>query len=190
MPEAMTRRRLLAAAAATAAAAGLSSVDLDPWTREARATARRPGALGDIGHVVVLMQENRSFDHYFGTRPGVRGFADPVGRAAFRQRGFPAGTARRPRALAPGPRAARARLHARHHPRWGPQHRAWNGGRDGRLRRRAPRVGRRERAADAWATTTARTCRLYYALADAFTLCDAYHCSVLGPDRPQPALPR
>ena len=93
MPEAMTRRRLLAAAAATAAAAGLSSVDLDPWTREARATARRPGALGDIGHVVVLMQENRSFDHYFGSRPGVRGFSDPVGRAAFRQRGFPAGTA-------------------------------------------------------------------------------------------------
>ena len=26
----------------------------------------------------------------------------------------------------------------------------------------------------------------YYTLADAFTICDAYHCSVLGPDRPQP----
>src|SRR3984885_5329790 len=31
----------------------------------------------EIKHVVVLMQENRSFDHYFGTMPGVRGFSDP-----------------------------------------------------------------------------------------------------------------
>ena len=30
-----------------------------------------------IEHVVLLMQENRSFDHYFGTMPGVRGFNDP-----------------------------------------------------------------------------------------------------------------
>ncbi len=34
-------------------------------------------SLGDIEHVVILMQENRSFDHYFGTLPGVRGFTDP-----------------------------------------------------------------------------------------------------------------
>ena len=34
-------------------------------------------AVSDIKHVVVLMQENRSFDHYFGAMPGVRGFADP-----------------------------------------------------------------------------------------------------------------
>jgi Phosphoesterase family len=27
--------------------------------------------------VVILMQENRSFDHYFGTLSGVRGFSDP-----------------------------------------------------------------------------------------------------------------
>jgi SAM-dependent methyltransferase len=33
--------------------------------------------LTDIKHVVILMQENRSFDHYFGTLPGVRGFSDP-----------------------------------------------------------------------------------------------------------------
>jgi phospholipase C len=26
---------------------------------------------------VIFMQENRSFDHYFGTLKGVRGFADP-----------------------------------------------------------------------------------------------------------------
>ena len=31
----------------------------------------------DAEHVVILMQENRSFDHCYGTLRGVRGFADP-----------------------------------------------------------------------------------------------------------------
>jgi phospholipase C len=35
------------------------------------------GSLGDIDHVIFLMQENRSFDHYYGTLRGVRGFGDP-----------------------------------------------------------------------------------------------------------------
>src|SRR5690349_16402865 len=46
---------------------------------------RRAAAIGppagssvlDAEHVVVLMQENRSFDHAFGTLRGVRGFDDP-----------------------------------------------------------------------------------------------------------------
>ena len=45
-----------------------------PAARGARLTS---APISDIEHVVVLMQENRSFDHYFGTMPGVRGFADP-----------------------------------------------------------------------------------------------------------------
>ncbi len=43
---------------------------------EAAATAAGPASLSDIEHVVILMQENRSFDHYFGTLSGVRGFSD------------------------------------------------------------------------------------------------------------------
>ncbi|KAF3912765.1 hypothetical protein ABW20_dc0105965 [Dactylellina cionopaga] len=35
------------------------------------------GSLKDINHVVLFMQENRAFDHYFGTMAGVRGFSDP-----------------------------------------------------------------------------------------------------------------
>jgi phospholipase C len=35
------------------------------------------GSLADIDHVVLFMQENRAFDHYFGTMAGVRGFKDP-----------------------------------------------------------------------------------------------------------------
>src|SRR5499433_3472367 len=37
----------------------------------------RSGTINDVEHVVFLMQENRSFDHYFGTLRGVRGFGDP-----------------------------------------------------------------------------------------------------------------
>ncbi|WP_406102439.1 DUF756 domain-containing protein [Streptomyces sp. NBC_01003] len=34
------------------------------------------GNMSDLKHVVILMQENRSLDHYFGTFPGIRGFSD------------------------------------------------------------------------------------------------------------------
>src|SRR5262249_20253825 len=37
----------------------------------------RTGTIADVGHIVFLMEENRAFDHYFGTMRGVRGFADP-----------------------------------------------------------------------------------------------------------------
>ncbi|VTZ50456.1 Non-hemolytic phospholipase C [Methylocella tundrae] len=37
----------------------------------------RTGTIKDIEHIVILMQENRPFDHHFGTLRGVRGFADP-----------------------------------------------------------------------------------------------------------------
>ena len=51
----------------------------------------RRASLSDVRHVVLLMQENRSFDHYFGTLAGVRGFGDagalwlPDGRSVFQQ---------------------------------------------------------------------------------------------------------
>ncbi|MGW1091438.1 alkaline phosphatase family protein [Streptomyces sp. NPDC002596] len=47
--------------------------------------------MDDIRHIVILMQENRSFDHYFGTLNGVRGFDDhqaltfPNGDSVLRQ---------------------------------------------------------------------------------------------------------
>jgi phospholipase C len=37
----------------------------------------RTGTIADVEHIIILMQENRSFDHYFGTMRGMRGFADP-----------------------------------------------------------------------------------------------------------------
>src|SRR5262249_56009115 len=37
----------------------------------------RTGTIRDVEHIVILMQENRPFDHHFGTLRGVRGFGDP-----------------------------------------------------------------------------------------------------------------
>src|ERR1700722_6521316 len=50
----------------------------------------RTGTIHDIAHVVIFMQENRSFDHYFGALAGVRGFGDrfPVPVAADKAAGY------------------------------------------------------------------------------------------------------
>ena len=71
----LSRRRFLQATglgAAAAAAGGLSGAPA------AAATLPKgmSGTIRDVKHVVILMQENRSFDHYFGTLRGVRGFGD------------------------------------------------------------------------------------------------------------------
>src|ERR1700740_2907135 len=74
------------------AAASATSILLPPNVRRALAQASpAAGSLHDVKHVVLLMQENRSFDHYFGTLAGVRGFGDdkalmlPSGRSVFYQ---------------------------------------------------------------------------------------------------------
>ena len=43
----------------------------------ADAVAKHPG-LQNIQHLVFIVQENRSFDHYFGTYPGADGFPSPL----------------------------------------------------------------------------------------------------------------
>ncbi|WBQ02805.1 phosphocholine-specific phospholipase C [Kribbella sp. CA-293567] len=65
-------RRLVLGSAAGGAALSL----LPPSLHAAMAQPVRPGGLDAIEHVIVLMQENRSFDHYFGTLRGVRGYGD------------------------------------------------------------------------------------------------------------------
>ena len=70
----LNRRRFIQLAGGTAAFSALST----SIARAAEIPAnRRTGGIRDIEHVVILMQENRSFDHYFGKLRGVRGFGDP-----------------------------------------------------------------------------------------------------------------
>src|SRR5262245_24382031 len=93
------RRRLLAL---TAASLALPPAIQRAWAIDARVET---GTVADVQHVVILMQENRSFDHYFGTMNGVRGFGDrfpiplPGGRTAWTQ----AHTKAQPQVIAPFP---------------------------------------------------------------------------------------
>ena len=138
----------------------------------------------DIEHVVILTQENRSFDHYFGSYRGVRGFSDQS--AAYQQPDSantsiaPVGT------LLPfhldTTQVNAACTHDISHD-WVPQHQSWDNGKmDGFVNSRLP-----INSSDAVLTMgyyTRADLPYYYALADAFTLCDNYFCSAIGPTDP------
>ena len=175
----LTRRQALAGGAAAAAGFALSNVRL---AQALAASGPSCGSLHDIEHVIFFIQENRSFDHYFGRYRGVRGFADSS--STFAQPGFPA--AGYGGVLRPFHITASAEGQCTTDPthNWGPQHRSWNdGAMDGFVREHLAADG-----AAAGPLTMGYYERadlpLHYALADAFTLCDAYHCSVIGPSDP------
>ncbi|BCM70801.1 MULTISPECIES: phosphocholine-specific phospholipase C [unclassified Streptomyces] len=173
MPE-VNRRRFLQLAGATTAFTALSS----SIQRAAALPAHyRTGSVEDVEHIVVLMQENRSFDHYFGSLRGVRGFGDPRpvtqnGRSVWRQSdGTKDILPFHPDADDLGLAFLQDLPHG-----WNDGHAAFAGGRY-----------------DTWvpaksATTMAYLTRddipFHYALADAFTVCDAYHCSFIGSTDP------
>jgi len=72
-----TRRDFLKKAAILSGAAGLPNV-IPMSIQKAMAISADPGSTyQDAEHIVFLMQENRSFDHMFGKLKGVRGFNDP-----------------------------------------------------------------------------------------------------------------
>jgi phospholipase C len=72
-----SRREFLKKAAMLSGMAGLSGV-LPPSIQRALAINPEVGSTFlDAEHVVILMQENRSFDHCYGSLQGVRGFNDP-----------------------------------------------------------------------------------------------------------------
>lgn len=138
----------------------------------------------DIDHVVIVIQENRSFDHYFGSYKGVRGFADQS--AGFRQP-YPGNTSNAPNGvLLPfhmdTTKTNASCTHDITHD-WIPQQQSWNNGAmDGFV---TSRLG--INANDALLTMgyyTRADLPFFYGLADAFTLCDNFFCSVIGPTDP------
>lgn len=78
----ISRRSLLLGGAAAILAgvamgsSGMSAFGPAASARAATTTTARKGTIEDVKHVVILMQENRSFDHYYGALRGVRGFGD------------------------------------------------------------------------------------------------------------------
>ena len=142
---------------------------------------RGGSGLSRIEHVVVFMQENRSYDHYFGAYPHGRGFSDPDaidlpgGRDVFHQPdpGRPEGYLL-PFHLDTGLAAGANPGDVDHS--WGGGHDVFNGAAyDGWIGAKGPR---------AMGYYTRRDMAYYYGLADAFTLCDAYHCSALSSTAP------
>jgi phospholipase C len=138
----------------------------------------------DIDHVVILIQENRSFDHYFGSYRGVRGFSDQS--PAFQQP-YPGNTANAPAGvLLPfhldTTKTNAACTHDITHD-WVPQHHSWNdGAMDGFVTSRLA-INTND-AVLVMGYYTRADLPYYYAVADAFTLCDNYCCSVIGPTDP------
>jgi len=140
--------------------------------------------LSDIEHVVILTQENRSFDHYFGSYRGVRGYSDQS--AAFQQPDSANTTIAPVGTLLPfhldTSQVNAACTHDISHD-WVPQHQSWDNGKmDGFVNSRLA-----INSNDAVLTMgyyTRADIPYYYALADAFTLCDNYFCSVIGPTDP------
>ena len=171
-----SRRRFLQLSGGAAAGSALPGAIARALTLPAR---RRTGTLRDLEHVVIFMQENRSFDHYFGTLRGVRGFADPrpltlPGGASVFQQPKGAGSVGAGTPFHLNTAATRAQsLPSLDH--------SWKGSHD------------RWKWHDAWIVAksaltmgyfTRADIPFYYALADAFTVCDAYHCSIFGPTNP------
>jgi phospholipase C len=191
MPE-LTRRRLLTTAgAATAAAFAAEFLPANVRRALASGPPRGSGRLSDIKHVVILMQENRSFDHYFGTLPGVRGFSDPTaltlstGNNVFYQpdptnvNGSGYLLPWRLNTITTGAQAIPSTSHA-----WQYQHESWD---NGAMDNFVPAHIAANGAADGPFTMgyyTREDIPFQFALAENFTICDNYHCSVLGPTWP------
>ena len=152
----------------------------------------RTGTLHDVEHIVILTQENRSFDHYFGTLAGVRGFADPfpaptldrpgtfTGKTVFVQPNG-SGGAKVPGRPDWGNRTAIAPFHLNTQQdfsvmrvtgtphSWTDAQAAWDHGRMNNwpAAKQAHSLGYYKEA----------DIPFQFALARAFTLCDAYHCA-------------
>ena len=141
------------------------------------------GTIQDVQHIVILMQENRSFDHYFGTLRGVRGFQDPravrlygTGNSVFEQPNQnSAGVTQNPPTIWPFRPVANdlglAFLADLPHA-WRDAHQCWNNG-------RYDQWPRAKNSRNTMAYLKRSDIPYYYALADAFTVCDAYFTSAM-----------
>ncbi|MEN2474726.1 phosphocholine-specific phospholipase C [Burkholderia sp. GS2Y] len=141
------------------------------------------GTIQDVQHIVVFMQENRSFDHYLGHLSGVRGYNDrfPVTLPNGKPVWFQPRQEDKTSVIAPFrydttvPGVNAQCIGGLPHT-WATTHGAIDNGR-----------------ADQWAVQKSNMTMGYhvrddipfhYALADAFTVCDNYFCSIPGNTHP------
>ncbi|MFZ5892789.1 MAG: phosphocholine-specific phospholipase C [Myxococcota bacterium] len=181
-----TRREFLRTFAA--AGAGMASAIFPPAISKALAIAPRrcKGTIEDVEHVVILTQENRSFDHYFGTLSGVRGFGDrltiPVPAAGIPNRTvwYQPGENGTPPVIAPfrlDTELAFELMRVEGTPHsWPDSQGAWGEG----IMSEWPRYKHNH----SMGYFTYQDMPFQFALAEAFTICDAYFCSFMGNTNP------
>ena len=189
----------LGAAGVLAARAGRPRAAQARLIDDALSVQAAGASLSDIEHVVILMQENRSFDHYFGTLSGVRGFSDPAvpTRTAggqtypvYDQFGYQPGTGPdasgylQPFHLVSNPPLQDGQTTNDISHSWQVQHQAWNGGGLDAFVTAHLAADGSQNGPVTMGYYTRQDLAFYYALADAFTVCDSYFCSVLGPADP------
>ncbi|WP_295528264.1 phosphocholine-specific phospholipase C [uncultured Pseudacidovorax sp.] len=171
----MNSRRKVLQASATSGIAAATLAAFPPSIRKALAIPANnvTGTIKDVEHVVILMQENRSFDNYFGTLMGVRGFGDrftiplPKGLNVWQQsdaNGKPV----LPYYL-DGSKGNAQRVSGTPHS-WTDGQNAWDGG----------RMYQWPRYKNTASMSYYKEAELpfQFALANAFTICDAYHCAM------------
>jgi phospholipase C len=183
-----TRRDFLKAASLLAGGAGMAGV-IPASVKRAFAIEPTPGSTyKDAEHIVVLMQENRSFDHALGALQGVRGFNDPRairqanGNSVFLQTSA-AGETYAPWRLdikdtkitwmGSVPHSRDSQVDAwneGHHDRWIDAKRSHN-----------PAYGHMPITMGHY---TREDLPFYYALADAFTVCDQNYCAAMTSTTP------
>lgn len=156
------------------AGAGLGASLWEPLLQKAFAVEAHNAtrSIRDVEHIVILMQENRSFDHYFGAMRGVRGFGDrfPIplesGQRAFHQSD---GNKIIPPYRADGKTSNAAFIAGTPH-NFPDTQAAWNQGKYG--------FWPLFKTPYSMAYYTREEVPFQYAMAEYFTICDAYHCSI------------
>jgi len=168
-------RRHFLRAAATVAGAGTALSMFPPAIRRALAIPANnaTGTIKDVEHVVMVMFENRSFNNYFGTMRGVRGFGDRftiplAGNLSVWEQKDKDGNIVLPYRLDES-RGNAQRVKGTPH-QWRDSQDAWDGGRMNEWARHKTPV--------AMSYFGEQEVTFQHALADAFTLCDAYHCGI------------
>jgi phospholipase C len=183
-----TRRDFLKVAAMLSGAAGVSGFLPESIQRAFAIEPEAGSTYLDAEHIVILMQENRSFDHALGTLQGVRGFNDP---RAIRQAN---GNSVFVQTNAAGESYAPWRLDIRDtrvtwmgsipHSR-NSQVDAWNEGHhDGWIEAKRAYSPDYAHIPLTMGHYTREDLPFYYELADAFTVCDQNYCSVMTSTTP------
>ncbi|MGZ4180203.1 MAG: phospholipase C [Solirubrobacteraceae bacterium] len=193
----LTRRQLMERLGMVGAGAFVSQSALawmagPSWASLIEHAARIKPAGSDleaVEHIVFLMLENRSYDHYFGAYPRGRGFDDhPKHSLGVFAQDYPGGSH-----VVPKHKLLPFQLPSNHglestedltHD-WGPMHECWNHGKmDSWVKVHTRPEWEGPKGTMTMGYYSRAQLPFHWALADHFTLGDAYHCSILGPTHP------